>query len=165
METVLGRLLHESEVVHHENRNRADNRRCNLRLTTLSDHANHHRDDPEWAGRAPLSERQVRQALRGRTTLEAATLLGVNHQTLRNRFDHLLCKRTSPLGPYDSDFVARLRRVAFDPSIGTREAARLLGVTQATMRSACRRHGIEWVSAPRGRPRRRESAGGGFRSP
>jgi hypothetical protein len=43
-----------------------------------------------------LDEQSVREALQGRTTKEAAELLGVNHQTLRNRFPHLLSKRVSP---------------------------------------------------------------------
>jgi len=43
-----------------------------------------------------LSEQSVREALRGRSTLEAAKYLGVHHMTLRNRFDHLLKKRASP---------------------------------------------------------------------
>lgn len=48
------------------------------------------------ANGALLSEESVRAALQGRTTAEAADLLGVNHQTLRNRFGHLLQKRASP---------------------------------------------------------------------
>lgn len=43
-----------------------------------------------------LSEKSVREALRGRSTLEAAKALDVNHQTLRNRFPGLLVKRASP---------------------------------------------------------------------
>ncbi len=43
-----------------------------------------------------LTAAQVRQALRGRTTLEAAAILGCSHQTLRRNFDHLLTKRKSP---------------------------------------------------------------------
>jgi hypothetical protein len=52
----------------------------------------------QWKSRqaAPLTEESVREALQGRTTLEAAKLLGVTHQTLRNRFGHLLKKRVSP---------------------------------------------------------------------
>jgi hypothetical protein len=52
----------------------------------------------QWvsAGTRHLNEDQVREALRGRTTLAAAKLLGCNHQTLRNKFDHLLMKRKSP---------------------------------------------------------------------
>lgn len=48
------------------------------------------------AAASGLSEESVREALRGRTTLEAAKVLGVNHQTLRNRFPRLLQKRASP---------------------------------------------------------------------
>jgi DNA invertase Pin-like site-specific DNA recombinase len=43
-----------------------------------------------------LDEDIVREALRGRSTLEAAEILGCNHQTLRNHWDHLLVKRKSP---------------------------------------------------------------------
>lgn len=52
----------------------------------------------EWtsAQERQLDEPMVREALRGRTTLEAANALGVNHQTLRRRFPHLLVKRASP---------------------------------------------------------------------
>ena len=48
------------------------------------------------AGQADLSEQSVREALRGRTTAEAATALGTSHGTLRNRFPHLLSQRASP---------------------------------------------------------------------
>lgn len=43
-----------------------------------------------------LTEGMVREALLGRTTREAARLLGCHQQTLYNRFDHLLKKRKSP---------------------------------------------------------------------
>lgn len=43
-----------------------------------------------------LTEKDVRQALRGRTTKQAAELLGCHPMTLYNRFDHLLKKRKSP---------------------------------------------------------------------
>jgi transposase-like protein len=48
------------------------------------------------AAEAQLDEARVRKALRGRSTLEAAAALGVTHQTLRNRFRHLLVRRASP---------------------------------------------------------------------
>lgn len=48
------------------------------------------------ASELALDEASVRAALQGRTTLEAATLLGVNHGTIRNRFPHLISKRGSP---------------------------------------------------------------------
>lgn len=48
------------------------------------------------AALAPLDEASVRAALQGRSTLEAARALGVNHQTIRNRFPSLVVKRASP---------------------------------------------------------------------
>lgn len=49
-----------------------------------------------------LDEQSVRAALRGRTTIEAAAVLGCHPMTLYNKFDHLLSKRTKPgaLDPY-----------------------------------------------------------------
>jgi len=44
----------------------------------------------------PVTEEQVKQALQGRTTLEAAKVLGCGHMTLRRRFEHLLAKRRTP---------------------------------------------------------------------
>jgi hypothetical protein len=51
----------------------------------------------EWvkAARQGIDEQSVREALQGRTTEEAARLLGVTHHALRARFDHLLKKRVS----------------------------------------------------------------------
>lgn len=43
-----------------------------------------------------LDEDRVREALRGRSTLEAAEILGCSHNTLRNHWGHLLVKRKSP---------------------------------------------------------------------
>lgn len=52
----------------------------------------------QWVSRGNyrLTEDRVREALQGRTTLEAAVYLGVSHKTLRYKFDHLLVKRKSP---------------------------------------------------------------------
>jgi DNA-binding CsgD family transcriptional regulator len=54
--------------------------------------------DIQWVSRAEsgLSEESAREALQGRSTLEAASTLGVSHQTLRSLFPHLLSKRASP---------------------------------------------------------------------
>jgi hypothetical protein len=43
-----------------------------------------------------LTEQSVREALQGRTTLEAAAILGCHPMTLYNKFSHLLTKRTKP---------------------------------------------------------------------
>ena len=45
MENALGRLLTGSEVVHHKNHNKHDNRIENLEVMTKSNHAKHHAED------------------------------------------------------------------------------------------------------------------------
>ena len=42
MERLIGRFLNESEVVHHINHNRSDNRIENLKLMKRSDHCSFH---------------------------------------------------------------------------------------------------------------------------
>lgn len=158
MECILGRLLEPHEVVHHRNGARSDNRAANLEVLDARTHGIEHAEESRAAQQTPLTPEQVREALEGRTTLEAAKLLGVNHQTLRNRFEHLLQKRRSPGCDFPQEFVERARALAADPSVGTRRAARALDTTEATLRVCCRRHGIQWTSAPLGRPSRARSA-------
>jgi len=57
-----------------------------------------------------LTEESVREALQGRTTLEAARYLRCHPQTLYSRYDHLLNKRASPnsLDPHKEDILRLL---------------------------------------------------------
>lgn len=153
MEGMLGRLLTTADgVVHHRDEVKTHNLPGNLQLLESSEHARHH---SAGRGLLPLTEQEVRTALQGRTTQEAADLLGVSHQTLRNRWPHLLTMRVSPGGPYPTTLVDAVRFLAADPTVGTRAACERLGVAQVTLRRVRERHGIPWVSAPTGRPSRR----------
>lgn len=156
MECILGRLLEPHEVVHHKNHLRTDNRASNLALMDRSSHQQlHAADEGRPTTLAPLTGAQVRKALEGRTTLQAAALLGVHPQTLRNRFGHLLQKRRSPGAGLPPQLAARVKALAEDPKVSTRQAAAALGVTLVTLRAWVALAGVEWASAPRGRPKSR----------
>lgn len=145
MECVLGRLLRPEEVVHHENHVRHDNRRRNLRLMeSRSAHMQEHAEDIRARNLVPLTEAAVRRALRGRTTLEAAAILGVHHMTLRSRFDHLLSKRRSPGAGFPPEFVEKVRALAADPDVTTTMAHKILKTTAIRLRVCRKLHGIEW---------------------
>jgi hypothetical protein len=152
MECLLGRLLEPDETVHHRDGNKTNNHPDNLELLTRQQHALVHRDEHREAMLVPLTEQQVREALDGRSTLQAAQLLGVNHMTLRNRFPHLLTKRRSPGAPLDPELRRRLVELANDPNVGQREACRLLPVSGPQLRNWLRLEGIQWTSAPVGTP-------------
>src|SRR5688500_18660512 len=74
LECTLGRLLDPSEVVHHKNGRKTDNRPENLELLTRQQHGTKHRAESVGRSSAPLDEQRVKEALRGRSTLEAARL-------------------------------------------------------------------------------------------
>jgi hypothetical protein len=151
-ECFLGRLLTDDEVVHHRNGKKTDNRWDNLEILSRSAHGLAHGPASRRLQQTRLTTQQVKEALRGKTTKEAAQLLDVHHQTLRNRFDALLSKRRSPGGAFPASYVRRAKIYAKNPKMGVREACRRLKTAPYTLRTCCRIHDIEWVSAPLGRP-------------
>jgi hypothetical protein len=156
MECLIGRLLEPHEIVHHRNRNRRNNRPANLELlASLSDHGREHADDTRRNCAVPLTEEQVRRALDGRTTLQAAKFLGVHHMTLRNRFEHLLKKRRSPGAEVPADVLAKIRQLAADPSMTQEESGLVLGMSAWAIHECCVRNSIQWVAGPKGTPSHR----------
>lgn len=147
MECVLGRLLEPGEQVHHIDHNRTNNHPSNLELVDPSAHATHHNGHRQYA-RDRLTEQQVREALDGRTNLEAAVHLGVAYSTLRAHFDHLLPKRRSPGEPLDPETRRLLAECAADPDVSLKEAGRRLGHSHQWVLAMKKREGLEWAHRP-----------------
>ena len=99
--------------------------------------------------RRVLSETEVKQALRGRTTQEAADYLGVCHQTIRNKFPHLLTKRVSPHSSDDPETVALVLRCAVDPSMCYRRLLADHQISWGLARQICAEHRIRWIPKPK----------------
>lgn len=150
MELELGRFLQPGEAVHHLNHRKDDNRPENLLLMTPSAHMSHHSRErwastprtppapkaPRYPAVAALTEERVREALRGRSTAQAAATLGVHPMTLRNRWGHLLARRASPdvLFPHRAVVLRLLGQGATHLEVG-----KAFGVHEETVRSSVRR--------------------------
>ncbi len=97
----------------------------------------------EWVRRthhpraASLTEESVREALQGRSTREAAAVLGVHPMTLYNKFDHLLSKRTKPgaLNPHR----AEIERLVYKKRMPHARVAEIYGVSEACVHRTIQR--------------------------
>ncbi|WP_139015117.1 hypothetical protein [Pseudorhizobium pelagicum] len=101
-------------------------------------------DAADDGGDKKLSAQKVREALPGRSTAAAAALLGVHHQTLRNRFPHLLNKRRTPSNRKDEKTIEMVHKAASDPAIGYRELARSAGISSTLAKRICDEQGFQW---------------------
>lgn len=98
-----------------------------------------------------LTDEDVKAALQGRTTREAARILGCHVMTLYNRFDHLLKKRTSPgsLEPHREEVLRLVRKERLSHA----DVAVMFGVSEPTVHKNVQRWSAEeGVPAPRFRP-------------
>lgn len=138
-----------NEHVHHIDGSRTNNAPDNLMVLTKSEH--HSLESKKWNDprKLLLDKGKVQRALEQADSIKgAARALGVNHQTLRNRFPELLApyKRKRPVKLDDPKLIADILRYAADPSIGIEEAARLTGAGMTTVHRVCKRKGVEWVN-------------------
>ena len=139
------------ECVHHRDENRLNNDPSNLQVMTFSAHRRHHmkkRNEEYHEPRRPTRQ-QVQDALAGRSILDAATHLGVVHQSLRNWYPDILAprKRKSPvrMDAPTEDEIEIVRRYAADPDAGLRECKAEAHMSYRTIGRLCEKLGIEWV--------------------
>lgn len=87
--------------------------------------------------RRGLNEQTVREALQGRTAAEAARILGCHPQTLYDRYDHLLTKRTKP-GALDCH-QEEILRLVYQQGVSREEVGRRFGVSSVCVTKSIRR--------------------------
>ncbi len=150
-EYILGRPLERHEVVHHRDEVRTNNHPDNLQVMTQREHRSHHGRRMAELNLAPITKEMVEKALDGRSLKNAARLLKVDTQTLRNRFPELALprQRKSPTVIDDPDAIAAVLRAAPDPAVSLKEVSQKLRMSQMTILRICKRNGVEWVRKPR----------------
>jgi transposase-like protein len=154
-EDIAGRPLVQSadpevrECVHHRDENRLNNDPSNLEVLTFSEHRSHHSRSRAERRQSQISEEAVREALTGGNIKRAAKTLGIDYQTMRNRWPHLLApyQRKSPLlfERLTPEQIEAIRRYAADPEKSMEDCALEVIGSYKTIASACKRLGIEWV--------------------
>jgi hypothetical protein len=145
MESHLGRYLSSKEIVHHIDEDKTNNAIDNLML--FPNPAAHRAEHNRMKG-ANLDESKVLEALQEHTTQEAAEILGIHHQTLRNHFDSLLKKRQSPHDPDDPQVIDLVRNAA-SARKGIRSFAKETGISAPLVKKICERNDILWIPKSR----------------
>lgn len=153
-ETKLGRPLlraadpEDTEVVHHLNEVRHDNRPENLEVLTHRAHRKIHGRLNADRQMSRLQPAAVRTALVGKTIKEAAAVLGTTHMTLRRRFPELVAdrKRRPPVDVADPKWPALIAPLAADYRCTLKDAVRLLGISALPIRRICQQNGIAWIA-------------------
>ena len=153
-EDTLGRPLvqHQnrslSETVHHRDHCPLNNHPDNLQVMSYREHMQYHGRLSGVRTRSQITQEQVIDALKDRSVIDAAKLLGVHQMTLRNRFPELVMtrKRKTPTVLSDPEIVARVVQMAKDPAYDIRDAAKATGMSPLSIQVICRRHRVDWVA-------------------
>lgn len=151
-EDILGRPMEKDEVVHHKDQVRTNNDLSNLEVMTRDAHRKLHSKLNRQHMQSPLSEDEVKQALKTHGSIKAAARsLGVSHSTVRNRFPELVApyKRVSPTKIDDPRDIEKVLKAAPDPDIGLRELMKEVKMTASTILRICDRRGVKWVKKRR----------------
>lgn len=162
-EDIAGRALDRDEVVHHRDENRTNNHPDNLQVMTQKEHRSHHARRMAEINLAPITREMVVQALEGRSLKNAARLLKVDTQTLRNRFPDLTLprQRKSPTVIDNPRDLAAVLAAAPNPDIGLADLMKKVQMSAMTILRICKRNGVVWVKKHRdpssypGRPSRK----------
>lgn len=144
---ILKRPLNSNEVVHHIDENRVNNSIENLQVMTQYEHRSHHAKMMSKRMEIPLDEADVASALeKYKAVKPAAAALGVNHQTLRNRFADLCepFQRTSPVSIDEDPYLDQIRIAAEDSSISLKMLGERLKISVSTILRICDRNKIDW---------------------
>ena len=145
------------ECVHHIDSDPLNNNPSNLKVMTTSQHRKLHGRTNSEKLKARVTADQAAVALEGRTIQEAARVLQVDKQTLRNRFPDLIesRKRSPPKDYRDPALAEKIRAYASDPGKYWNQCYRDLHISPQTLAKAVKHHQIEWTHVPRpGRPPR-----------
>lgn len=150
VEDKIGRQLQDGEHVHHIDEVKTNNDPENLQVMSLSDHRKLHGKKMHEKAMAKLDKKDVLEALEGRTLKDAARILHVDVQTIRNRFPEVwkLRKRKTPV-VVTEEMVKKILQYAADPNMTVKEASERLGLSMSLITKRRRRHGVEWVKVKR----------------
>lgn len=147
VERSLGYYLFDDEYVHHKDHNKKNNDLENLQVVSRSEHRKIHAYDEHKSRFPDVTPELVEKYLAIGGLKYAAKSLGISTGTIRYQFPALVdpYKRRSPANLDSPELIASIQSLAPDPSIGYREASRMLGCCAETIQRICKKRGILWM--------------------
>ena len=147
VERALGRFLQSSELIHHKNGNKTDNRLDNLQVVSRAEHQAIHQQLKRLKSHDNMQYSVVKELLENHGIKYTAKHFGVVVETLRRHFPELTKNyvRRSPTQIDDPAAIETVKLYAPDNRFGLREVAKLTGISARTIRRICDKNGISWV--------------------
>ena len=143
----LGRYLLETEIVHHRNQDKLDNRLENLQVVTRSEHQAIHMKLRRLSSHPGMTADAVEEMLKSHGIKQTAAHFGITVQTLRVHFPDLTKPyvRRSPTKIDDKAAIEKVLLYAPDDRYGLREIVQATGISARTIKRICERNGIKFV--------------------